>query len=225
MHTHAGPLVLSFARHAPLPSCLAAWAEHRNCFCFVFIALSGRPLSLSPCVCVLLYGSNESACAGRPTIRLFVFCCFTCVVVWCAHYIFFYRLLVCFDCGRMIFILFFCILLRYFQCFLFLSSHEVSSFTYSMCQLVHVTPRSAVLLVLLVVMMFVMCCASGCFAASLAYSCSSDKAMRADRAKSIAAVVRDVPFGSEGAAPPHREDIASLDWMKLQVFPHGLPEA
>ncbi|KAF5217306.1 hypothetical protein ECC02_009822 [Trypanosoma cruzi] len=72
MHTHAGPLVLSFARHAPLPSCLAAWAEHRNCFCFVFIALSGRPLSLSPCVCVLLYGSNESVCAGRPTPRLFV---------------------------------------------------------------------------------------------------------------------------------------------------------
>ncbi|KAF5219368.1 hypothetical protein ECC02_007605 [Trypanosoma cruzi] len=70
MHTHAGPLVLSFARHAPLPSCLAAWAEHRNCFCFVFIALSGRPLSLSlsPCVCVLLYGSNESVCAGRPTL-------------------------------------------------------------------------------------------------------------------------------------------------------------
>ncbi|EKF30337.1 surface protease GP63, putative, partial [Trypanosoma cruzi marinkellei] len=37
MHTHAGPLVLSFAPHAPLPSCLAAWAEHRNlflCFCF-----------------------------------------------------------------------------------------------------------------------------------------------------------------------------------------------
>ncbi|KAF5215227.1 hypothetical protein ECC02_012097 [Trypanosoma cruzi] len=32
MHTHAGPLVLSFAPHAPLPSCLAAWAEHRNCF-------------------------------------------------------------------------------------------------------------------------------------------------------------------------------------------------
>ncbi|KAF5215889.1 hypothetical protein ECC02_011383 [Trypanosoma cruzi] len=72
MHTHAGPLVLSFAPHAPLPSCLAAWAEHRNCFCFVFIALSGRPLSLSPCVCVLLYGSNESVCAGRPTLRLFV---------------------------------------------------------------------------------------------------------------------------------------------------------
>ncbi|KAF5216769.1 ATPase [Trypanosoma cruzi] len=36
MHTHAGPLVLSFARHAPLPSCLAAWAEHRNCFKILF---------------------------------------------------------------------------------------------------------------------------------------------------------------------------------------------
>ncbi|ESS62508.1 hypothetical protein TCDM_13799 [Trypanosoma cruzi Dm28c] len=66
-----------------------------------------------------------------------------------------------------------------------------------MFQLVHVTQLSAVLLV---VMMFVMCCAGGCFAACLTCSCSSDKAMRADRAKSIAAVVRDVPFGSEGAS-------------------------
>ncbi|RNC34201.1 surface protease GP63 [Trypanosoma cruzi] len=62
-----------------------------------------------------------------------------------------------------------------------------------MFQLIHVTPRSAVLLV-------VICCASGCLAASLTHSCSSDKAMRADRAKSIAAVVRDVPFGAEGAS-------------------------
>ncbi|RNE98284.1 surface protease GP63, partial [Trypanosoma cruzi] len=56
------------------------------------------------------------------------------------------------------------------------------------------------LLVLLVVMMFLMCCAGGCFAASLTYSFSSDKAMRADRAKPISAVVRDVHFGSEGAS-------------------------
>ncbi|EAN99859.1 hypothetical protein Tc00.1047053508873.260 [Trypanosoma cruzi] len=48
--------------------------------------------------------------------------------------------------------------------------------------------------------MFVMCCAGGCFAASLTYSCSSDRAMRADGAKSIPAVVRDVLFGSEGAS-------------------------
>ncbi|EAN93159.1 hypothetical protein Tc00.1047053506759.10 [Trypanosoma cruzi] len=69
-----------------------------------------------------------------------------------------------------------------------------------MRQLIHVTLRSAVLLVLLFVMMIVMCCAGGCFAASLTYSCSSDKAMRADRAKSIPAVVRDAPFGSECAS-------------------------
>ncbi|KAF8304152.1 putative surface protease GP63 [Trypanosoma cruzi] len=69
-----------------------------------------------------------------------------------------------------------------------------------MCRLIHVTPRSALLLVLLVAMMFVLCCAGGRFAASLTYSCSSDKAMRADRAKSIPAVVRDDPFGSEGAS-------------------------
>ncbi|ESS61554.1 hypothetical protein TCDM_13805 [Trypanosoma cruzi Dm28c] len=65
-----------------------------------------------------------------------------------------------------------------------------------MFQLIHVTPRSAVLLV----MMFLMCCACGCFAACLTYSCSSDKARRADRAKSIPAVLRDVPFGAEGAS-------------------------
>ncbi|KAF8289641.1 putative surface protease GP63 [Trypanosoma cruzi] len=69
-----------------------------------------------------------------------------------------------------------------------------------MFQLIHVTPRSAVLLV---VMMFVMCCAGGCFAACLTCSCSSEKAMGADRAKSIAAVVRDVPFGAEGASQPY----------------------
>ncbi|KAF5215730.1 ATPase [Trypanosoma cruzi] len=39
MHTHAGPLVLSFARHAPLPSCLAAWTEHRNSFKILFSCL------------------------------------------------------------------------------------------------------------------------------------------------------------------------------------------
>ncbi|KAF8307381.1 putative surface protease GP63 [Trypanosoma cruzi] len=65
-----------------------------------------------------------------------------------------------------------------------------------MRQLIHVTPRFAVLLVLLVVM----CCAGGCFAASLTYSCSSEKVMRADRANSVPVVVRDVPLGSEGAS-------------------------
>ncbi|KAF8277659.1 putative surface protease GP63 [Trypanosoma cruzi] len=65
-----------------------------------------------------------------------------------------------------------------------------------MRQLIHVTSLSAVLQPLLVVM----CCAGGCFAASLTCSCVSDKAMRADRAKPIPAVVRDVPFGSEGAS-------------------------
>ncbi|EKF28738.1 trans-sialidase, putative, partial [Trypanosoma cruzi marinkellei] len=66
----AGPLVLSFAPHAPLPSCLAAWAEHRNCFSFHCIEWANY---LSLRVCVLLYGSSESVCAGRPTLRLFVF--------------------------------------------------------------------------------------------------------------------------------------------------------
>ncbi|RNC36553.1 hypothetical protein TcCL_Unassigned00465 [Trypanosoma cruzi] len=69
-----------------------------------------------------------------------------------------------------------------------------------MRQLIHVTSRSASLLVLLVVMMFLMCCAGGCFASSLTYSCFSNKAMRDDRAKSIPVVVRDALFGSEGAS-------------------------
>ncbi|KAF5216584.1 hypothetical protein ECC02_010622 [Trypanosoma cruzi] len=75
MHTHACPLVLSFAPHAPLPSCLAAWAEHRNCFCFVFIALSGRPLSLSLPVCVFCFTGAMRVCA-LVVPRLVFFYCF-----------------------------------------------------------------------------------------------------------------------------------------------------
>ncbi|ESS55769.1 trans-sialidase [Trypanosoma cruzi Dm28c] len=63
MHTHAGPLVLSFARHAPLPSCLAAWAEHRNCFCFVFICIEWATLlSLSLSVCVFCFTGVMRVC-------------------------------------------------------------------------------------------------------------------------------------------------------------------
>ncbi|KAF8304344.1 putative surface protease GP63 [Trypanosoma cruzi] len=85
-----------------------------------------------------------------------------------------------------------------------------------MRQLIHVTPRSAVLLVLLVVMMFVLCCAGGRFAGSLTYSCSSDKAMRADREKSIPAVVRDDPFGSEGASQTCTV-IGSNGWAPIRI--------
>ncbi|RNC38793.1 hypothetical protein TcCL_NonESM11923 [Trypanosoma cruzi] len=74
-----------------------------------------------------------------------------------------------------------------------------------MRQLVHVAPRSALLLVLLVVMMSVMCCACGCFAVTLACSCSIDKAMRAASARSIPAVLREVSFWSRGnIADMHR---------------------
>ncbi|KAF5217700.1 hypothetical protein ECC02_009393 [Trypanosoma cruzi] len=86
MHTHAGPLVLSFARHAPLPSCLAAWAEHRNCFCFVFIALSGRPLSLSLPVCVFCFTGAMRVCAL--VVTRFGFFFFASVVVGCSHFTF-----------------------------------------------------------------------------------------------------------------------------------------
>ncbi|EAN80843.1 hypothetical protein, conserved [Trypanosoma cruzi] len=139
MHTHAGPLVLSFARHAPLPSCLAAWAEHRNCF--VFIALSGRPLSLSLPVCVFCFTGAMRVCALVVPRFGFLFCCFTCVVVGAPITFFYYRLLVCLECGRMIFYFYFIFSfsLRYCQCFLFFSNHGVPSLTYGMCQLVHVT--------------------------------------------------------------------------------------
>ncbi|KAF5216411.1 hypothetical protein ECC02_010816 [Trypanosoma cruzi] len=87
MHTHAGPLVLSFARHAPLPSCQAAWAEHRNCFCFVSIALSGRPLSLP--VCVFCFTGAMRVCAlvdpRFGCVSCFLFYCFICVVVESTH--------------------------------------------------------------------------------------------------------------------------------------------
>ncbi|ESS58804.1 hypothetical protein TCDM_12364 [Trypanosoma cruzi Dm28c] len=49
-------------------------------------------------------------------------------------------------------------------------------------------------------MIFLMCCTDKRFAASLTCSCSSDKAMRTASARSIPAVVRDVPFGAEGAS-------------------------
>ncbi|ESS61798.1 hypothetical protein TCDM_10589 [Trypanosoma cruzi Dm28c] len=92
MHTHAGPLVLSFARHAPLPSCLAAWAEHCNCFCFVFIALSGRPLSLSLSVCVFCFTGAMRVCAlvvPRFGFVYLFFFCFSLFVVECTHYFLF----------------------------------------------------------------------------------------------------------------------------------------
>ncbi|ESS62560.1 hypothetical protein TCDM_09764 [Trypanosoma cruzi Dm28c] len=84
MHTHAGPLVLSFARHAPLPSCLAAWAEHRNCFCFVSIALSGRPLSLP--VCVFCFTGAMRVCVRWSShASAFCFVLFFDFVVECTH--------------------------------------------------------------------------------------------------------------------------------------------
>ncbi|EKF30746.1 trans-sialidase, putative, partial [Trypanosoma cruzi marinkellei] len=52
--------------------CRPAWLHGRSTVtvCF-FIALSGRRLSLPVCVCVF-YGSNESVCAGRPTLLFFI---------------------------------------------------------------------------------------------------------------------------------------------------------
>ncbi|ESS60820.1 surface protease GP63 [Trypanosoma cruzi Dm28c] len=72
MHAHAGPLVLSFARHAPLPSCLAAWAEHRNCFCFYCIEWA---TSLSPSVCVFCFTGVMRVCV-RWSSHASAFCFF-----------------------------------------------------------------------------------------------------------------------------------------------------
>ncbi|ESS63375.1 trans-sialidase [Trypanosoma cruzi Dm28c] len=85
MHTHAGPLVLSFARHAPLPSCLAAWAEHRNCFVLFLFALSGRT-SLSLPLCVFCFTGVMRVCV-RWSSHASAFCfVFFDVVVECTHY-------------------------------------------------------------------------------------------------------------------------------------------
>ncbi|KAF5217749.1 hypothetical protein ECC02_009382 [Trypanosoma cruzi] len=93
MHTHAGPLVLSFAPHAPLPSCLAAWAEHRNCFCFVSIALSGRPLSLSVCV-FCFTGAMRVRALVVPRFGFLLFCKFN--FFFCLHFNTFFKFILCF---------------------------------------------------------------------------------------------------------------------------------
>ncbi|KAF5220164.1 hypothetical protein ECC02_006839 [Trypanosoma cruzi] len=71
MHTHAGPLVLSFAPHAPLPSCLAAWAEHRNCF---FVSIEWAT-SLYLSLCVFCFTGAMRVCA-LVVPRFGFFCCF-----------------------------------------------------------------------------------------------------------------------------------------------------
>ncbi|KAF5215893.1 hypothetical protein ECC02_011387 [Trypanosoma cruzi] len=106
MHTHAGPLVLSFARHAPLPSCLAAWAEHRNCFCF--IALSGRPLSLSLPVYVFCFTGAMRVCAL--VVPRFGFLFLVLFYLWFSAPRSFLLLSIIggfLHCGRMIFFFFF----------------------------------------------------------------------------------------------------------------------
>ncbi|RNC53150.1 surface protease GP63 [Trypanosoma cruzi] len=64
--------------------------------------------------------------------------------------------------------------------------------------------------------MHAVCCTGWCFASSLTYSCFSDKAMRADRAKSIPAVVRDVPFGAEGASQTYTV-VGRNGWAPIRI--------
>ncbi|RNE95982.1 retrotransposon hot spot (RHS) protein [Trypanosoma conorhini] len=102
-------LFFVFAPEEPLPPCLAAWVQHRNCFyhfycLFVSITFSGRPLLLPissfldwavreqrKCVCVcavrpicccaspLLGGRAPQASASLDGV------CFVCALVECAH--------------------------------------------------------------------------------------------------------------------------------------------
>ncbi|EAN92713.1 hypothetical protein, conserved [Trypanosoma cruzi] len=207
MHTHAGPLVLSFAPHAPLPSCLAAWAEHRNCFCFVFIALSGRPLSLSPCVCVLLYGSNECVCAGRPTLVFFFLVLLLLLLLWLrAPLSFIYLFLSCLDCGRPkcplfdIFLLFLPLLLGECQSLVSLSRQVFFFFlTCVMRQLIYFTLRPALLLVLLL-MMSAMLFFGGCLAVSLTCPSFLDDLLRTDGAWASLVIVRDAFLRAQDAS-------------------------
>ncbi|ESS61071.1 hypothetical protein TCDM_11362 [Trypanosoma cruzi Dm28c] len=88
MHTHAGPLVLSFARHAPLPSCLAAWAEHRDCFCFCFYCIVWAT-SLSLPLCVFCFTGAMRVCVRWSShASAFCFVFLFDFVVECTHYSF-----------------------------------------------------------------------------------------------------------------------------------------
>ncbi|EAN90310.1 surface protease GP63, putative [Trypanosoma cruzi] len=69
---------------------------------------------------------------------------------------------------------------------------------------------------LLLMMLTLMCCSSGFFAASLTYSCSSDKAMRAARTKSMPVVMKNVPLGT-GSASQTYTVIGRNGWAPMRI--------
>ncbi|EAN81991.1 surface protease GP63, putative [Trypanosoma cruzi] len=69
---------------------------------------------------------------------------------------------------------------------------------------------------LLLMMLTLMCCSSGCFAASLTYHCSFDDAMRVDRTKSMPVVMKNVPSGT-GSASQTYTVIGENGWAPIRI--------
>ncbi|KAF5214867.1 hypothetical protein ECC02_012494 [Trypanosoma cruzi] len=69
---------------------------------------------------------------------------------------------------------------------------------------------------LLLMMLTLMCCSSGCFAASLTYHCTFDKAMRVDRTKSMPVVMKNVPLGT-GSASQTYTVIGRNGWAPIRI--------
>ncbi|EKF99446.1 surface protease GP63, putative, partial [Trypanosoma cruzi] len=69
---------------------------------------------------------------------------------------------------------------------------------------------------LLLMMLALMCFSSGCFAATLTYHCTFDKAMRADRTKSMPVVMKNVPLGT-GSASQTYTIIGGNGWAPIRI--------
>ncbi|PWU97361.1 putative surface protease GP63 [Trypanosoma cruzi] len=69
---------------------------------------------------------------------------------------------------------------------------------------------------LLFMMLALMFCSSGCFAASLKYHCTSDRAMRVDRTKSMPVVMKNVPLGA-GSASQIYTVIGGNGWAPIRI--------
>ncbi|PWV04085.1 putative surface protease GP63 [Trypanosoma cruzi] len=69
---------------------------------------------------------------------------------------------------------------------------------------------------LLLMMLILMCCSSGCFAASLTYHCSFDKAMRVDRTKSMPVLMKNVPLVT-GSTSQTYTVIGGNGWAPIRI--------
>ncbi|ESS62063.1 surface protease GP63 [Trypanosoma cruzi Dm28c] len=70
---------------------------------------------------------------------------------------------------------------------------------------------------LLLMMLALMCCSSGCFAASLKYHCTFDDAMRVDRTKSMPVVMKNVPLVT-GSASQTYTIIGRNGWAPIRII-------